>query len=170
MIGGMPATVTQHKTVIAPAQKKRSGLIPMAPHSQHVLTVRIGDEEKAIACVARPREDVPRAKTRILCLHERCAGKSWETTDAMHDAHPQRSQMERAQEAHVYGLWSDDPHDPKAKRIADEALAAAERLLVNAKEKDKPGAEFAVEQARAEVAKVAGVIGLIAPAEMRGEG
>lgn len=177
-ISNMPAAVQSRPVVVAPAAKKRTGLIPMAAESQHNITVSIDGAEQTVVCTARHREDVPRAKARIICLHERCRGKDWPTVEAMTDAHPQPRDMAKRDEIHVYGMWSDDPQaEGPAKAAAqaikdtEEQIAAAKAAIKAAKgvgerelaRDDLAQANTALLAAQQEHGRVSGVVGLIAP-------
>lgn len=175
----MPAAhEPQRKTVVAPAAKKRTGLIPMAVASQHNIPIYVGGERTIVACIARDREEVPRVKVRFICLHERCEGKDWPTLDAMRDAHPQPSQMAKREEIHVYGMWSDDPQAEGPQKAAEAAAKEAEEAVTAAKaavkaakgvgerdmaRDDLAQANTALLDARRELARVSGCVGLIAP-------
>lgn len=183
-IANMPATVDQTKPHVTGTVQRRTGLIPMAVGSQHVLTLTIDGETKSAAVVARNPEDCPRATRRYLCLHERCAGKSWADEETMRAAHPKLSEMMKRNEVHVFGTWSDDPQAEGPRKIAEQALKEAveehDRATAAVKaaktigerdlaKDDKATAQGALLVAQKALAAVSGCIGLIAPADGRME-
>jgi hypothetical protein len=163
---------------VAPSAKRRTGLIPMQPGSQHNLPM---GEGKIAVVVARDRESVPHGtKATHICLHTRCAGKRWATFAEMQGAHPQASQMARADEVHVYGLWSDDPQDERARLIAeaaakeaskehDESVAALKAAKTTGDRdywREEKATRFTAKlEADKALAAVSGCVGLIAPAD-----
>jgi hypothetical protein len=180
MITNLPAAVPSHAPAnAAPANPKRkTGLVPMEPGSSHALTITVGGERRVIHVPARAHMDHRNARVRYICLHERCADKTWDDVDAMVAAHPQRAEMAKRDEVHVYGLWSDDPQAEGPRKMAEAALADAEKKLAQAEklvekaetvgnlavaEHKQRIAEQAKRDAEAAVAAASGVIGLIAP-------
>ena len=103
--------------VAAPASAvtKRAGLIRMAADSGHQLLISVGKDQPLIPayCFARDKRDAAGAKTVHVCMNPGCRGKSWPDFAAMASAHPERGVMTAQAAAHVYGLWSQDPVDPK---------------------------------------------------------
>lgn len=177
-ITNMPAPVPTGRPAVAPSVKRRVGLIPMGVGTQHNVPIIIDGETRDVACQARPHEDHPRAKVRLFCLHPNCRGKSWGSRDEMVAAHPQASAMAKREEIHVYGMWSDDPQDPRNRQAAEEALRVAEEAQREAREKIKAAknvgerdlarddlaqANTAHMQAKMALDAASGCIGLIAP-------
>lgn len=102
-------------TVAAPAVMKRSGLVRMVADSSHLLMIRPSKDAEPVGvyCQARDKRDAGKAKTVHICMHPSCSGKNWATFTLMAQAHPERVTMTARAEVHVYGLWSEDPVDPK---------------------------------------------------------
>lgn len=112
----------------APAPTKRVGLLRMPAGSDHMITVVTSEGPRGVYCRALPRDAVPKAKTVFICLNPACTGRSWPTYAAMTAAHPEPSVMAKRVEAHVYGLWSEDPVDPKNKDAGVVGLIAPQEL------------------------------------------
>lgn len=173
-----PAPVEARKAIVAPAEKKRTGLIPMAPGSDHRMP--FGDRE--ITVRARSSDDVVGFKRHFVCLHERCRGKQWTTLAEMYGAHPSGADMAKREESHVFGQWSDDVLD--ATKI-DALKKAADRaqMVLDAKVKKSPTdpEEFAAydaaivsltakrDEAALALARAQAPVGLIAPPDLRPE-
>ena len=54
----------------------------------------------------------PDAATYYVCMHDGCRNERWASEAEMRRAHPTLTEMQRAQQAHVYALLSDAPMDP----------------------------------------------------------
>lgn len=185
MIASVPAPVADRRAAVAPtAAKRRTGLLPMEPGSQHKITITIDGVPTTAIVTARAHEDVRRAKTRHICLNDRCVDKSWDSLDAMTASHPQRVAMAKNDEVHVYGLWSDDPQAEGPRKVAEAALKEAQEtydaacaLLKGAKTvgdkafavEEKASSNLALIEARKALAAVSGCVGLIAPPDRGGD-
>jgi len=120
---GIPGAV--RPTIQGPAVTKRTGMLRMLAGSDHMLTLRPKDGPAVRAQVkARDRREVLNAKVVFVCLHHACEGKSWPDERAMRMDHPAPHEMDRVQQAHVYGLWSNDLVDPKDKASGVVGLIA----------------------------------------------
>ena len=110
----MPGVVAPRHTAPVNALQKRAGLIRMLSGSDHVITIAQKDAAPVgIVCRARARLEHPKAKTVHICLNPGCAGKSWASFALMAAGHPEAHLMQKSGAIHVYGLWSEDPVDPK---------------------------------------------------------
>jgi hypothetical protein len=168
MMTGTPGAVRPNQAI--PTPTRRTGLIRMALGSQHEF--KIGDTSPH--CEARDFRTCPDAKHFYFCLHAHCVGKQWATHEEMRKAHPDTQQMAKAQEAHVYGLWSEDVADPKRLERAKAALKKAEKDVADCAKleirslADKDAVrEYGnvLEKAQAEALGAACCLGLIAPPE-----
>ncbi len=106
-------------TTAKPVGKRRTGLVPMAPGSSHMITIRpASGPAQQLQTTARPFETAPDgAKVTCVCLGNGCEKESWPNEAAMRRAHD-AAEMDRRQIAHVWGLWSNDPtgaKDPACK-------------------------------------------------------
>lgn len=171
----MPAPVGpngRREMTKAPAPKVRRGLIPMLAGSDHLIALTHAGETTQASCRARDPEDVPGAKADVICLHEKCAGKRWANVEEMAAAHPPKSIMERNSESHVYGLWSNDPSDPRQVKPLTDAVAKLEKKLEgidpDLQEKVYERVKARLEEARGNLAAAQAVVGLIAPPDLRG--
>lgn len=175
MITNAPARVDDNRpTTVGPAPKRRTGLVPMRAGSQHNITIGGG----TVIATARAHEDVRKAKVRYICLHDKCAGKSWANADEMIEAHPQRAEMAKRDEVHVYGMWSDDAQAEGPRKLAEterdkaaKMIAKLDKMAEDAKtigeltaaREQKALEESRLRAAETEVARHSGVVGLIAP-------
>ncbi len=171
---GTPGPVAQNvaHTSKQGAVRIRTGLIRMPVDTMHLIQLEGG----AVHCTARSYQDHATAKVVYFCQHRGCSGRTWSTHEAMRAAHPDRVQMEKRGEAHVYGMWSADIYDPEALVTARKALADAEAY---AKETEKSKSKSRddrdthrealaeLEKARVAVTAAGACIGLIAPPEPR---
>lgn len=141
--------------VTAPGPQKRTGLIPMALDSAHVLT--IGRTKVQVTC--KDRRLFHTAKGQAFCLGPGCSGQWWADEKALREAHRPQVELEQAGEVHLYGFYSNDdcgqPADdcPKCKAATKAARTA------DAPEALKACAEHA-----------GGAIGLLTPADPNGGG
>jgi hypothetical protein len=181
MITNAPGRVAETAPVQHVAATKRTGLVPMRAGSQHSIKIR-GVEH---IVTARAHEDVRDAKSRVICLHANCVGRDWPSVDAMVHDHPQRTDMAKRGEVHVYGSWSDDAPSEGPRKVAeaerdrcDKMIAKCDTFIENAKtmadltaaQQQKALAEAQKRAAEVEVAKHSGVLGLIAPPDRSVDG
>jgi len=123
-----PAAVNygDRKTIVGPAQAKKFGLLRAAPGTAHLITIKAaGKPTQQIYATARNPANHLDAKTVAVCLSPICSGKAWENERAMRLDHPAPAEMDRAQQVHVFALWSNDPADPKDKNSGALGLIAA---------------------------------------------
>ena len=116
----MPGQV--RPTITGSAVMKKCGLLRAAIGSDHLIVVQPKDKDgkpmgpsREVYTRVRDRLYHPDAKAVLVCLHERCRGKSWKNEQAMRAEHPDQLRMEKQGEAHVYAAWSEDPVDPGDK-------------------------------------------------------
>jgi hypothetical protein len=108
----------QRPTAITPAITRKTGLVRMQAGASFQLMIRPhGPDQPAVPvyATARAKADAGKVKAVHVCLHPACSGKSWPGFSAMATQHPERNVMAKTGEVHVYGLWSEDPVDPKDK-------------------------------------------------------
>lgn len=176
-----PAPVADIRAIVPPTAKRRTGLLPMRVGSTHIITIAHGTpQEASLYAVARGSADAEVCATHLVCLHPDCRGKKWPTLTLMHEGHPGSDAMTRADAAHVYGLWSDDPVDATKIEPLKVAKEKAEKRAAAAKDAaEKDGGLNDVAEARATKAEeirakavaayaaASAPIGLIAPPELR---
>lgn len=106
--GRVPAMQQQQQTL------KRYGVMRMAVDSDHIITIRPAEgAPRRMQVRVRDRRLHPKAKSVVICLSPACLGRTWPNEEAMLRDHPDQVTMERQQEIHVYGWWSDDPAGSK---------------------------------------------------------
>lgn len=135
-----------HTARPGPAPDHARGLLRMVPGSKHQITIKPeGGEPITMHVTAKDRRAFPKATGVLVCLHERCRGKTFRDDAAILAAHDHLAARQHENEAHVYGMWSDDPINAPA---ADCAKCIGEKGKAPRACADHSG----------------GVIGLLAPA------
>jgi hypothetical protein len=141
--------------------QERLGLMPMAPHSRHNLTIN----GKPHAVDAKPRNLYREAKGACFCMGPGCYTKkgpvAWYADEkelrAAHD--PQDELVDRA-EKHVFGFWSSDPCNPP-----DPGCAACKKASADATKAARAADAAAPEAARPCAEHSGGEVGLLTPGD-----
>lgn len=112
---GSPSFRPNTATHTVKEYKPRAGLLRAEVGAKFLIDIITPDKRTARMYVTvQDRTLYPHATGRLVCLHKRCAGKSWESEAKMHADHPSATQMDRDGEAHVFAAWSDSPVLPDA--------------------------------------------------------
>lgn len=145
---------------------KAVGLVPMQIDSRHNIPVNRGGKVKPESVTCKDRRNYRNFSVRIFCLHPGCVGRSWATVEEMAKAHPDHALMQREQQVHLFGAWSDDPcnpPEPSCGECAAATIAASEKATAAARDKDKKAGEVKV--AMPCVKHAGGVVGLLTPGD-----
>lgn len=98
---------------VVATQSKRFGLVKMRIGSNHMIR---GKEGRRAQFEVRERARFKGASIVHICLNPLCAGKTFKNLDDVIAQHPEHEVMEKNEEAHVIGMWSealmlrDPPH------------------------------------------------------------
>lgn len=162
---GNPSATSQRPYITVAAPRIRCGIVPMAPDSQHMIT--IAGRRMYVTC--RDRKDHASATGFYFCMHRGCVGKSWPTERAMVEAHGPPSEMVAREEVHLVGFWSNDDCNPPVdgckacEKTMKDASAEATKA---ARAANKDAAEVVIIRACDEHS--GGAVGLLTPTDPNG--
>lgn len=108
----------QSRPVNAP-KTKRFGIFPVVVG--FALNRKVNGRDGAFS--VRELRLFPSAKTIAVCS----CGKEAKTVEALLRDHPSTAELVKAQQAHVYALWSDDPTVAIDDKADDESAKAQKR-------------------------------------------
>lgn len=154
--GRIDPETTAGTYTVAPATKKRTGVIPMAADA--MFDIRVAGQKKAQKVTCKDRELFPDAHGFLFCQHVDCRDQTFADLKALKTAHTKTAnEMKAGEEVHLYGFWSTD-----RTGVADEKCAGCKKATAEARKVE--GAAADVVKACAEHA--GGVIGLLTPGEI----
>lgn len=86
------------------SQVKRFGIVKMRIGANFMIR---GKDGRKAQFEVRERARFKSAPAVFVCLHAECKGKTFKTADDVIAQHPEHEVMERSEETHIVGMWSD---------------------------------------------------------------
>lgn len=108
---------------VTPTKKPRYGTFKIKIGSNHIIKTQDGIQRQF---KVRDKSRHPKANVVCVCLY---CKKTFADEETLLSEHPENRILEKQEEAHVYGWWSDDPIEPSTDEKQNKLAVKSGKVL-----------------------------------------